>query len=290
MSEDKPLSDVVALVTGASRGAGKGIALALGAEGATVYVTGRSRQEGDAPLPGTIYATAEAIDAAGGHGIPITCDHGDDEQVAAVFRRVSDAHGRLDILVNNATFLHDELTRPGPFWEKPLDLIDILGVGLRSAYVASWHAAPLMTPAHRGLIAFTSSFGARCYMHGPSYGAQKVGVDKFAQDMAVDLRPYEVAAVSIWMGMLKTERTERVMAREPEKYAGFWELAETPEFTGRLISAIYRDPARMDRSGQVLIGAELAAEYGIADQDGAQPPSHREMLGGPVQAHPAVVE
>ena len=286
----KNLKDVVAVVTGASRGAGKGIALALGAEGATVYVTGRSQMEGDAPLPGTIYATAEAITAAGGLGIAVTCDHADDGQVRQLFNRVKNDHGKLDILVNNATFLHDVLIEKGGFWEKPLELVDILNVGLRSAYVASWHAAPLMVAQKRGLIAFTSSFGASCYMHGAAYGAQKIGVDKFAKDMAVDLRKYDVAAVSIWMGMLKTDRTRRVMDQDPAKYAGFWDIAESPEFTGHLLSALYRDPKRMEKSGQVLIGAELALEYGIKDQGGKQPPSHRPMLGGPWPANPAVVE
>jgi NAD(P)-dependent dehydrogenase (short-subunit alcohol dehydrogenase family) len=279
----------VALVTGASRGAGKGIALALGAAGATVYVTGRSQREGDAPLPGTIYATAREIDALGGRGIALPCDHADDAQVAAVFACIRAEHGRLDVLVNNATVLHDELIRPAPFWEKPLELVNILDVGLRSAYVASWHAAPLMTQRRDGLIVFTSSFGSSCYMHGAAYGAQKVGVDKFAKDMAVDLKPYNVAAVSIWMGMLKTERTERVVAAHPDQYADFSALAESPQFTGRLVDALYRDPHRAERTGLVLVGAELALEYGIADLDGRQPPSHREMLGGPVQAHPAIV-
>jgi NAD(P)-dependent dehydrogenase (short-subunit alcohol dehydrogenase family) len=198
--------------------------------------------------------------------------------------------GRLDILVNNATFLHDKLIEKGPFWEKPLDLVDILDVGLRSAYVASWYAAPLMAARKNGLIAFTSSFGASCYMHGPGYGAQKAGVDKFAKDMAVDLKPFNVAAVSIWMGMLKTDRTKRVMDQDPQKYAPFWEIAETPEFTGALISAIYRDSKRADKSGQVLIGAEAALDYGIKDEGGKQPPSHRQFLGAPTQAHPAIVE
>lgn len=291
MTAEKPLDNAVVVVTGASRGAGKGIALALGAAGATVYITGRSQQEGDSPLPGTIHATAEAVEAAGGHGIAVTCDHGgDDSQVAALFQRVKDEHGRLDILVNNATLVHDQLIVDAPFWEKQLDMVDVLDVGLRSAYVASWYAAPLMVSHKRGLIAFTSSFGARCYMHGPSYGAQKAGVDKFAQDMAVDLKPYNVAAVSIWMGMLKTERTRAVMQREPEKYEGFWEIAETPEFTGHIITALYNDPRLMEKSGQVLIGAETAREYGVTDKGGVQPPSHRDMLGSPAQAHPALVK
>jgi NAD(P)-dependent dehydrogenase (short-subunit alcohol dehydrogenase family) len=288
MSMNQLLKNTVAVVTGASRGAGKGIAIALGREGATVYVTGRSLKEGDAALPGTISATADAVTQAGGRGIAVACDHARDAEVEALFARIAAEQGRVDILVNNATFLHDQLINPGGFWEKPLALVDILDVGLRSAYVASWFAAPLMVKQSDGLIAFTSSFGASCYMHGPAYGAQKVGVDKFAKDMAVDLKPHHVAAVSLWMGMLRTERTQRVMAAEPEKYAGFWEMAETPDFTGHLIAALYRDPQRAEKSGQVLISAELAVEYGITDE-GRQPPSHRPMLGGPVQAHPAVV-
>lgn len=285
----KSLEGAVAVVTGASRGAGKGIAIALGAHGATVYVTGRSVNEGDAALPGTVAATAEAVAQAGGHGIAVACDHADDNQVEALFERIRRDHGRIDILVNNATFLHDQLIDKGGFWEKPLELVDILDVGLRSAYVASWYAAPLMVKQKNGLIAFTSSFGASCYMHGPGYGAQKVGVDKFAKDMGVDLRAHNVAAVSVWMGMLRTDRTKRVMDSEPEKYAGFWDIAETPDFTGHLIAALYNDPKRQEKSGQVLIGAELAADYGLTDE-GRQPPSHRPMLGGPTQAHPAIVE
>ncbi|NSX18092.1 SDR family NAD(P)-dependent oxidoreductase [Cupriavidus taiwanensis] len=280
----------VAVVTGASRGAGRGIALALGAAGATVYVTGRTEREGSAPLPGTIHATAREIDALGGRGIAIACDHGDDAQVAALFRRVRDESGRLDILVNNATFLHDQLIQPGPFWQKPLGMAGILDVGLRSGYVASWHAAPVMAAQGRGLIVFTSSFGANCYMHGPAYGAQKAGIDKFAHDMAVDLRPYGVAAVSLWMGPLRTARTLRVWEQHPDKYAAFAPVAETPEFTGRIIDALYRDRGLMEKSGQVLIGAEAALAYGIVDAEGVQPPSYRDALGGPPAVHPAVVE
>ncbi|QHS10176.1 SDR family NAD(P)-dependent oxidoreductase [Sinimarinibacterium sp. NLF-5-8] len=278
----------VALVTGASRGAGKGIATALGAHGATVYVTGRTLNEGDAPLPGTIGATAAAVTAAGGTGIAVACDHRNDAEVAALFERIDREQGHLDILVNNATFLHDELIHSGGFWEKSPDLVNILDVGLRSAYVASWHAAQRMVKRNNGLIVFTSSFGANCYMHGAAYGAQKAGVDKFARDMGVDFRPYNVAAVSIWMGMLQTDRTRRVMDSEPEKYAGFWDMAETPEFTGHIIAAIYNDPQRADKNGQVLIGAEAAQGYGLTDA-GRSMPSHRPMLGGPPEPSPAIV-
>lgn len=280
----------VVLVTGASRGAGKGIALAFGSLGDIVYVTGRSKQEGDAPLPGTVYATADEINQRGGTGVAVICDHGDDASVAALFAQIQKDHGRLDILVNNAANLHDDLVKPGPFWEKSMDLVGLLNVGLRSTYVASYHAAKIMAAQKSGLIVNTSSPGAACYMHGPAYGAQKAGGDKMMWDMAHDLRPFNVASVSIWMGVLKTERLEMVMAAEPEKYAAFYDAAESPEFTGRVIDALYRDPALMEKSGHALIGAEVGLNLGVADIDGKQPHSHRDMLGGPIQFNPAVVE
>ena len=283
-------SDRVVVVTGASRGAGRGVALALGATGATVYVTGRTRREGDAPLPGTVEATAAAVTAAGGRGIAVFCDHADDQDTRRLFERVGDEQGRLDILVNNATLIHDALTDVGPFWEKPLELVDILDVGLRSHYTASWFAAPLLLANGEGLIVNTSSFGGRIYMHGPAYGAGKAAVDKMAHDMAVDFRPHRVAVLSLWLGLLATERTLRVFAAEPEKYAGLRDATESPEFTGRVIDALARDPALMDKSGQVWIGAELARQYGVQDTDGRQPQSPRLMFGDPTTFGAAVVQ
>jgi NAD(P)-dependent dehydrogenase (short-subunit alcohol dehydrogenase family) len=133
-----------------------------------------------------------------------------------LFDRVMRECGRLDLLVNNAAAIHDEVTNPKPFWEKPLALADILDVGLRSAYVASWFAAPLMVAQNRGLIAFTSSPGSVCYMHGPAYGAQKAGVDKLAADMAVDFDGTGVCTLSIWMGILLTEKFRRAFQGHPE--------------------------------------------------------------------------
>jgi NAD(P)-dependent dehydrogenase (short-subunit alcohol dehydrogenase family) len=280
----------VVVVTGASRGAGRGIALALGATGATVYVTGRTRREGEAPLPGTVQATADAVSAAGGRGIAVYCDHADDSQVEALFQQVREEQGRLDILVNNATVVHDALTTSGPFWDKPLALVDILDVGLRSHYTASWFAAPLLLANGEGLVVNTSSFGGRIYMHGPAYGAGKAGLDKMAHDMAIDFRPHGVAVVSLWMGLLATERTRRVFAAEPEKYAGMAETAESPEFSGRVIDALARDPALMSRSGKVWIGAELGLDYGVTDTDGRQPLSPRAFFGDTTHFGDAVVE
>jgi NAD(P)-dependent dehydrogenase (short-subunit alcohol dehydrogenase family) len=279
----------VVVVTGASRGAGKGIALALGATGATVYVTGRSQQEGDAPLPGTVFATAEEVTKRGGKGIPVVVDHANDAEVKALFERVKKEQGRLDILVNNACAIPPELVMHGGFWEKSLDLLDIMDVGMRSHYVASYYAAPIMVAQRAGLIVHTSSAGGRCYMHGPAYGGGKAAVDKFANDMAVDLKPYNVACVSVWMGLLRTERTMAVINAEPDKYGPMLANSESPEFTGRVIDALAKDPKLMEKSGQILVGAELAALYGVKDIDGNQPMSPALALGGPAQANPAVV-
>jgi NAD(P)-dependent dehydrogenase (short-subunit alcohol dehydrogenase family) len=284
----------VALVTGASRGAGKGIALALGAAGMTVYVTGRSGAKSlgrlrDVELPGTVMETASQVSKLGGKGVAVPCDHRDDAAVEAVFRRIAEESARLDILVNNAADINDALIDPGGFWEKPLALVDILDVGLRSAYVASYFAAPMMVAAGRGLIAFTSSFGASCYMHGPAYGAQKVGLDKFAADMAVDLASHNVASVSLWLGPQLTERTAAAGRSRPDQYEVFLRTGETPQFNGRIIHALSRDPALMSLSGQTFISAELAQRYGITEEGGRVPPSYRDMLGAPRVPHPAKV-
>ncbi|MDB5421312.1 MAG: short-chain dehydrogenase [Brevundimonas sp.] len=284
----------IAIVTGGSRGAGRGIARGLGELGYTVYVTGRTIVPGDATgwdgsiLPGTVAETAAEVTAAGGQGIPVVCDHADDAQVAALFARVMQEQGRLDVLVNNAAYIHSQLIEKKPFWEKDLDAVRILDVGLRSAYVASWHAARIMVPQGSGVIAFGSSFGASCYMHGPAYGAQKAGLDKFAHDMEHDLRGTGVIAVSIWMGPLVTERSLIARETNPEQYEGFIESAENPEFTAHIIDAIDRAPDREGLSGQTLIGAEIAASLGVTDR-GLERPSYREMLGSPSAKNPAAV-
>ena len=286
----------IAIVTGASRGAGKGIAIGLGEKGMTVYVTGRTKKTGKAigwdgtPLPGTVEETAQAVTAAGGKGIAVICDSADDAQVAALFKQVMDEQGRLDVLVNNAAYIHHQLIEQKPFWEKELDAQYILDVGLRSSYVASWHAANIMANQKSGLIAFGSSFGASCYMHGPAYGAQKAGVDKMAHDMAVDLEPYDVQAVSIWMGPLKTERAMIAAEVHPEQYTEFMAVAETPQFTGHIVHAIASDPKASEVNGHTLVGAEVAKDrYGLKDRDDKQPPSYREALGSPNEPNPARV-
>ena len=289
MSENK-----VALVTGASRGAGAGIARGLGELGYTVYVTGRTTVPGDAKgwdgtvLPGTFSETAQQVTELGGKGVPVKCDHGDDEQVAELFARIEKDEGRLDMLVNNAAYMHHQLIEKKPFWEKELDAAKILDVGLISAYTASWHAAKMMVKQGSGLIAFGSSFGASCYMHGPAYGAQKAGIDKLAHDMAHDFADTGVIAVSIWMGPLITERSKIASETNPEQYKDFIATAENPEFTAHILDAIDKAPNREDLSGSVLIGAEIAKELGVTDR-GNERPSYREMLGDPPAKNPAAV-
>jgi NAD(P)-dependent dehydrogenase (short-subunit alcohol dehydrogenase family) len=284
----------IIVVTGASRGAGKGIALALAQPGSVIYVTGRSQKAGDSALPGTIYETAELINLRGAIGIPVVVDHASDEEVKALFEKVQAEQGRLDILVNNACAIPDGLVEKKPFWEKRLNQLDIMQVGMRSHYVASYYAAPLLlrqsATQHPGLVVHTSSAGGRCYMHGPAYGGGKAAVDKFANDMAVDLRSYNVACVSIWMGLLRTERTLKLIETEPEKYGGIAVMSESPEFTGRVINALYEDSQLMSKSGQILVAAEEAVKYGVLDIDGRQPPSPTGFLGHPAQANPAIVE
>jgi NAD(P)-dependent dehydrogenase (short-subunit alcohol dehydrogenase family) len=286
--------DKVVLVTGASRGAGAGIARGFGELGYTVYVTGRTVTPGDAKgwdgtvLPGTVAQTAADVTERGGKCIAEMCDHSDDAQVAALFEQIEREQGRLDILVNNATYIHHQLIEKKPFWEKELDAVKILDVGLRSAYVASWHAAQMMVKQGRGLIGFGSSFGGSCYMHGPAYGAQKAGVDKFAHDMEHDLRGTGVVSVSIWMGPLVTERSLIARDTNPEQYEGFIETAENPEFTAHILNAIDEAPNRDALSGSTLIGAEIAKELGVADK-GNERPSYREMLGNPPVKNPAAV-
>src|SRR5699024_7253830 len=173
----------------------------------------------------------------------------DDDAVAGVIERIRSECGQLDVLVNNVFAVPDSLTHDGPFWEQPASLEVMFEVGLRSTYVTSRLAAPLLIEQGGGLLVNTSGFGGTCYMHGPAYGAVKAGVDKMAHDMAVDLDPFDVASVSIWMGLLRTERTMRVLGADPARYEGVDATMESPEFTGRVIAALAAHPERMSYSG-----------------------------------------
>jgi NAD(P)-dependent dehydrogenase (short-subunit alcohol dehydrogenase family) len=277
------LAGKVAIVTGASRGIGKGIALVLAQEGATVYVTGRTVSVGAHPLPGTVGETAAEVDARGGKGIAVQVDHANDEQVAALFDQVRTEQGRLDILVNNAIALPPELTQPGGFWEKPLSNWEMIDVGLRSNFVAAWHASKLMVPQRSGLIVALSGYVGVTYTYSVIFGTCKTAADRMARDMAIELKPHDVASISLWQGFTYTERAKENLKTVPGMASQLNSaVGSSVEFPGRVIAALAKDPQVMKRTGGTFINAELAQEYGITDIDGRTIPSLREQRGAPI--------
>lgn len=266
------LSGRVALVTGASRGVGKGIALALGAAGTTVYVTGRSLEPSSDPR-GSLMDTVERIKELGGIGLAAQCDHKVDSEVQSVIRRISDEQGRLDLLVNNVMSTPQPSDLPPgaqsfwdlhPFWEVPISVWDAFhNVGLRSHYVASVYAAPLLIATGGSLIVNVSSVGASRYVDNIAYGVGKAAVDRLAADMAEELRPHNVASVALWPGFT---RTEDVLA-QIKNFADL-EGSNSPLFNGRAVVALATDSQVMSKSGQRLRVKDLAAEYGFSDEPG----------------------
>jgi dehydrogenase/reductase SDR family protein 1 len=267
----------VAVVTGASRGVGKGIALGLGEAGATVVITGRSVVDAGGDRPGTIQATADEVTALGGKGIAMRCDHGVDADVVALFERVERELGRIDILVNNAFAAPDRPIFAGKFWEYPVGLWDqLMHVGCRGHYVCSHTVAPRMVRQGRGLIVNVSSFAGKGYVFNVAYGVGKCAVDRMAKDMAVELKPFGVSAVSLWPGVVRTEYLQAAAQRGEVPFG----LAngESPLLSGRAVAHFAADPQREKRSGEVLIVADLAKHYGFTDIDGRQPGTILEQM------------
>ncbi|MET0178982.1 MAG: SDR family NAD(P)-dependent oxidoreductase [Novosphingobium sp.] len=277
------LTGKVAVVTGASRGMGKGIALALAEQGATVYVTGRTVSEGDAPLPGTVGETASACDTRGGRGVAVPVDHADDTQIAALFDRIERDEGRLDILVNNAIAIPDSLTQRAPFWDKPLAAWEMFDIGVRAAFVAARCAARIMVPQRSGLIVAISGYVGVTYTYDTVFGTTKAATDRMARDMAIELKPHGVASLSLWQGFTYTERARANLEAVPGMATQLNSAAGTSvEFPGRIIAALAADPDVMRRSGGTFIAPELAQEYGVTDIDGRIIPSLREQRGAPI--------
>ena len=286
----KPLKGRVAVVTGASRGAGRGIALELGAAGATVYVTGRSTRTQPAEsygrilalseleaLPGSIDETADELTRMGGHGIAVRCDHTQEDDVASLFARVQRERGRLDVLVNNAWGGHETFDGvfEAPFWEHPLSNWDsMFDRGVRNHLLASRFAAPLMVVQKSGLIAITSFWDRDKYLRGNLfYDLAKSAMNRLAFGMAEELRPHGVASLALSPGWM---RTEFVLAGHKTDEAHWHERpalarTESPRYLGRAIAALAGDAGVMQKSGGVHRVADLAREYGFTDIDGRQP-------------------
>ena len=243
-----------ALVTGASRGVGKGIATALAEAGYTVFATGRTIAEASLP---------EAI-------IRVPCDHTKSDETEGVFHRIAGEAGALDVLVNSAWGGYERMIENGqftwslPFWEQPAHRWDaMIDAGLRAAFECSAHASRMMVPANRGLIVNISFWAAQKYVGNAIYGIAKAATDKMTADMAHELKDHNVTVVSLYPGLVRTEAVLEAAKN------GFLDLSnsESPDYIGRVIAALAADPDRMVRSGQVLVGAALGAEYGVVDID-----------------------
>ena len=285
----RPLAGRVAVVTGASRGAGRGIAQELGAAGATVYVTGRSTRARPADtygqllalselaaLPGTIDDTADEVTRLGGRGIAVACDHTQEDEVAALFARVEREQGRLDLLVNNAWGGHETFTGvfEAPFWEHPLANWDsMFDRGVRNHLVASRCAAPGMVARKQGLIVTTTFWDRGHYLRGNLfYDLAKASMTRLAFGIAQELQPHGVASVAVSPGWM---RTEFVLAGHKTDEAHWHERpalarTESPRYLGRAVAALAGDAQVLDKTGQVLRVGDLARAYGFTDIDGRQ--------------------
>ena len=263
----------VVVVTGGSRGVGKGIALALGEAGATVYVTGRSDASGATEgLTGTVSDTAAEVTRRGGQGVAVRCDHTADTEVEAMFARVEQEQGRLDVLVNNAWGGYEQFdwSRFGaPFWEQPMQLWSgMFESGVRAHLVSTRLAVPLMLPQRRGLIVHTTAWDRDKYLGNLFYDLAKATVNRIAFGMARGLEPHQVAVVALAPGFVGTERVLAAFAAAGRAAPDL----ESPEYSGRAVVALAADADVIAKSGRVLTVGHSAAEYGFTDVDGRQWP------------------
>ena len=273
------LKGTIVVVTGASRGAGRGIALALGDAGATVYVTGRSvrGQATTENLPGTIDETAEAVTARGGEGVAVHCNHTVDADVAALFERVQTEQGRLDVLVNSAWGgyeQHDHRIFTAPFYDQPARHWDgMFTAGVRATLYASRFAAPLMIARKSGLIINITAWDRDQYLGNVFYDSAKNAVNRITFGMARDLRPHSVATLALAPGFIRTERVASAFEAIGNK--DYLNFTESPEYVGRAVAALASATDLLERSGKVLTVGDIAEEFGFTDVDGRRIPPFR---------------
>jgi NAD(P)-dependent dehydrogenase (short-subunit alcohol dehydrogenase family) len=269
------LTGQVAVVTGATRGAGLGIARVLGEQGATVYVTGRSVRGAPAvpEYPGSIEDAADQVTARGGRGIPVRCDHTDEQSVIELFERVQAGHGRLDVLVCNAWAgympypEHNDWFRQ-PFWEQSMERWDgMFTGGLRAHLMTARYGVPLMLPASRGLVIFTTFTMGRKYLGNVFYDVAKNGICRAAEVLAGELEDHEIAVLALTPGWVLAERMTDLTPNQRAQ-------TESVEYIGRAVAALAADPGVIRRSGQTLAAGNLAREYGFTDVDGRQPTAY----------------
>jgi dehydrogenase/reductase SDR family protein 1 len=287
------LSNKVALVTGSSRGIGRGIALQLGAAGAKVYVTGRRPENHEAALkdiqPNGLETVAQEITKRGGKGVAIFCDHSNPDDVKKLFERINkENNGQLDILVNNAyagvNYILNN-TRQKFYDLDPVESYDSANnVGLRNHYICSTYAARLMVPRKSGLIVTVSSSGGMAYLFNTAYGIGKSGCDRLAADIAVDLAEANITSVSLWPGPVKTEiiHNRIIDSAEPNPIKGIFDSGETIEYSGQCVVALATDSKAVEYNGQILTTADIGRKYNLFDEGKTQPkemaPRFREFI------------
>lgn len=279
VEEWKPprLDGTVAVVTGASRGVGRGIAAALGAAGATVYVTGRSTREGrrTEDLPGTVDDTAEEVTARGGTGIAVRCDHTDEADNRALAERVEAEQGQLHLLVNNAWAGYErsrDVRFDAPYWEQPMWRYDLCAGSLRAQYDVTRVLTPLMLPQKSGLIVGIGFTDGDTYLGQTAYDVFKSATDRMGRGFAADLRKHRVTALTLHPGFVRTERVEAAWSALGEGPAA---IVHTPEYVGRAVAELAADENVLERSGEVLSTGDLAEQYGFSDVDGRRLPAFR---------------
>ncbi len=258
------LKGQVAVVTGSSRGIGKGIALALAEQGCTVYATGRTIGDGDR----TIDTTARQVTEAGGEGHAIRCDHGNDDDIARLFEQIGQEAGRIDILVNNVYKIPSPPAWGGGYWDHPISIWDDqVGIGLRAHYVASWHAAGLMFESDNARMLNVSSPGGQSYHFSSSYGAGKAGLDRLTADMAVELEPKGIPACVLYPGSVSTEFIQDAAEEQGMDLS----QSQTPLLVGRAATSLLMSDDMMSRTGTIQWVEDLIAEFDLYDENGSRP-------------------